>query len=120
MTFLKWGAVSALALAAVNANAQNITESDDLVADEISEVTGEDQGVTPEIRMLRGESGFVPDSDSLQLQQDPHTGEFTFPNPDQGHESPATQEPESDEVISQLEAMIQETVELKDSDTPKE
>ena len=36
MTFLKWGAVSALALAAVNANAQNITESDDLVADEIT------------------------------------------------------------------------------------
>ncbi|MEL6420573.1 MAG: TonB-dependent receptor plug domain-containing protein, partial [Pseudomonadota bacterium] len=36
MTFLKWGAVSALALAAVNAHAQNITEPDDLVADEIT------------------------------------------------------------------------------------
>ncbi len=32
-----------------------------------------------EVRMLRGETSFLPDEDSLQLQANPTTGELTFP-----------------------------------------
>ncbi len=32
--------------------------------------------------MLRGESSFIPDEDSLRLKPDPMTGEFRMPMPD--------------------------------------
>ena len=38
------------------------------------------------IRMLRGESSFTPDEDSLKLRPDPTTGEFRMPYPDQADE----------------------------------
>ena len=83
----------------------------------VGELTSEDTSAEPttEINMLRGEAGFVPDSDTFQLETDPATGEFRLPQP------PAIgsiQDSGTDEVIGKLEAMIQDAKELKDQDNP--
>ncbi len=41
------------------------------------------------IRMLRGETSFTPDEDSLQLRPDPATGEFRMPYPEEENEPEA-------------------------------
>jgi glucuronate isomerase len=39
----------------------------------------ESESTEPEIRMLRGESSFTPDEETLQMTSDPSTGELVFP-----------------------------------------
>ncbi|KLU06230.1 Uronate isomerase, family protein [Rhodopirellula islandica] len=55
-------------------------ELETLVEDETLDVGNLlDDEPSAQITQLRGESSFSPDDDSLQLQPDPNTGEFTFP-----------------------------------------
>ncbi len=49
-----------------------------------------------QIRMLRGETTFTPDEDSMQLTRDPVTGEYTFPIP--GADNDPTPAGETDEL----------------------
>mgnify|MGYP003136342325 FL=1 len=54
---------------------------DSLVDDEPLDVGNllDDESPSEPITQLRGESSFSPDDDSLQLESDPNTGEFTLP-----------------------------------------
>ncbi|MCC9641581.1 glucuronate isomerase [Rhodopirellula sp. JC740] len=53
----------------------NLVEEDSLDVGNLLE----DEEPAPEITQLRGESSFSPDDESLQLESDPTTGEFTLP-----------------------------------------
>ncbi len=55
-----------------------LTDSGELQDDPGDEVNLQEETDSPQIEMLRGEEGFTPDEDSLQLTKDPVTGELTF------------------------------------------
>lgn len=56
---------------------EDIAEADLL---DVGDLLGEDdERPSAEIRMLRGESPFTPDEDSLKLESDPATGELIYP-----------------------------------------
>jgi glucuronate isomerase len=49
---------------------------------DVGDLLGDDDpSSTSEVRMLRGESSFMPDEDSLQLRSNPLTGELMFQVP---------------------------------------
>ncbi|PHQ31880.1 glucuronate isomerase [Rhodopirellula bahusiensis] len=60
----------------------------------------DDDSPSEQITQLRGESSFNPDEDSLQLEADPNTGEFTLPTGDDGGDDEITLSP-SDEPSNQ-------------------
>ncbi len=54
----------------------------DLEPLDVGDLSGDDDtDAASEVRMLRGETSFVPDEDSLQLRSDPLTGELVLPAP---------------------------------------
>ena len=61
------------------ADASKIDEEADLEPLDVGDLTGEeDASPSPNVRMLRGETSFAPDEESLQLRPDPLTGELRF------------------------------------------
>ena len=98
----------------------------DLISNDLDEIAQEADAGSTEIRMLRGETGFVPDEESLQLDKDPSTGELRFEAPDEfgaGLEVPDGVGAVSDDAdsvtedpINELETMIQDTISDLDDD----
>jgi glucuronate isomerase len=63
----------------------NLLDESDLLTDSVAtqdesgdDVNLQEEPESPQIDLLRGEEGFTPDEDSLQLTKDPVTGELTF------------------------------------------
>ncbi|QDT08916.1 glucuronate isomerase [Planctomycetes bacterium K23_9] len=87
-------------------------ETDELdpdVAVDFDEDADGNSELSPEIQLLRGESGFAPDEASLQLVKDPVTGELTFAEPS------ADEDLQGDDASAELDLTDDETDSNDDS-----
>lgn len=90
-------------------SSEAVVSSEQLLADlddeplDVGDLLADEPEPETEIRQLRGESSFAPDEDTLQLQSDPVTGEFTLPandpaNDEAGEIELFANEPDDDEA----------------------
>jgi hypothetical protein len=82
---------------------------------DVGDLLGEDEPSSrPDVRMLRGESSFIPDEDSLQLRPDPLTGELTFQVPTDDGPTPSPSS-DADTLISDLSPPADEVEDVEDA-----
>ncbi|MFG0266520.1 MAG: glucuronate isomerase [Rhodopirellula sp. JB055] len=94
-------------------------ELETLVEDETLDVGNllDEDEPTAQITPLRGETSFNPDDDSLQLQSDPTTGEFTLPVSDSDSDDTLEISPSEDDSPAEKTDPTAETVqELEEFD----